>query len=310
MERLVLPSPASVVWARTADTVQEHFGGPDETGPGFAIGGGTILAARWGHRRSDDVDVKVTVTGLLQQILTDPTALRALDAQLERAGFRQAELHRPLQVVYCQGTHPGAPALDLFEGDLSPTEPIRWSLIQDEPVPVASNRQILCGKTRGRAERAPVRDLFDLAVSTVHDNDAAETAINAMRADILATIPIRWERRQDEYRQDANTRLLRVPEHYDAFRADPAGTASRAVRELAWRQIDIAYTPKGAMITGYRPGEQRLLHQSYITTPQAIAEAFTTLGVPYGHSPATGQPWPAEHLLKAQRTGTFTITEH
>ena len=57
MEKLTLPEPAASLWKRTRHTVH----GLGERRPEQRIephlGGGTTLAARWGHRRSTDIDV-------------------------------------------------------------------------------------------------------------------------------------------------------------------------------------------------------------------------------------------------------------
>ena len=309
MERLRLPSPASYVWARTGAIVRDRFEQPDDPDPGFAIGGGTILAARWHHRQSDDIDVKVTAGGRLQRILTDPTALAKLDADLRQEGFLPQPRTSALQAVYTRGTEPNAPALDLFESELRPREPTHWALIRGKPTAVASNRQILSGKTQGRSATAPVRDLFDLGVATEEDPRAAEAAINAVTAHELSALPVLWDTRAESYRTEASTDLKRVPERYAGIQDEPAATATRAIRELTWRQIDIAYTPQGAIITGYRPGEERPLHHDYLTTPAAIEDALEAIGVRWGRNPATRLPWPTERMLAAQRTGSFDVAE-
>ena len=57
MEKLRLPEPARSLWNAKRDIVHSL---PDE-GTGRAVrphlGGGTTLAARWGHRRSTDIDI-------------------------------------------------------------------------------------------------------------------------------------------------------------------------------------------------------------------------------------------------------------
>ena len=58
LEQLKLPEPASGLWKRIRTTVHELGGRrrPDqEIEP--HIGGGTTLAARWGHRTSTDIDI-------------------------------------------------------------------------------------------------------------------------------------------------------------------------------------------------------------------------------------------------------------
>ena len=48
---VTLPEPGRKLWEKTYKTVEEelkHIGQP-------RLGGGTVLAARWGHRRSVDI---------------------------------------------------------------------------------------------------------------------------------------------------------------------------------------------------------------------------------------------------------------
>ena len=53
---LMLPEPARTLWRTARDTVRQ---GLDAIGDRieYRLGGGTILAARWGHRISFDVDI-------------------------------------------------------------------------------------------------------------------------------------------------------------------------------------------------------------------------------------------------------------
>ena len=51
-----LPEPASTLWKRHREAVEQLATGPGEKNR-VLLGGGTILAARWQHRRSTDIDV-------------------------------------------------------------------------------------------------------------------------------------------------------------------------------------------------------------------------------------------------------------
>ena len=59
LERLALGEPAATLWRECRAALREAFdalpGGPRE----WRFGGGTILAARWGHRTSFDIDLTV-----------------------------------------------------------------------------------------------------------------------------------------------------------------------------------------------------------------------------------------------------------
>ena len=57
-ERLQLPEPAGALWTRVREPLKralESLGAPME----LKLGGGTVLAARWKHRSSHDIDIVV-----------------------------------------------------------------------------------------------------------------------------------------------------------------------------------------------------------------------------------------------------------
>lgn len=57
-EHVVLPEPGRQLLHAGYPILRQWL--PDAPGrAGFVIGGGTMLAARWGHRSSKDIDVKV-----------------------------------------------------------------------------------------------------------------------------------------------------------------------------------------------------------------------------------------------------------
>ena len=74
VEHVVLPEPGRTLLMKTHAILAEQF--PDAHGePGFGGGGGTMLAARWKHRSSRDIDVRVSDKPghqLLARMLEDP----------------------------------------------------------------------------------------------------------------------------------------------------------------------------------------------------------------------------------------------
>ena len=56
-ETLELPEPARSLFRKTRSALETHVSPYAADGDGYKLGGGTILAARWKHRRSNDIDV-------------------------------------------------------------------------------------------------------------------------------------------------------------------------------------------------------------------------------------------------------------
>lgn len=55
---MILPEPARSLWKRVAASLRAEMNTLDRFEP-WRMGGGTILAARWDHRDSTDIDLKV-----------------------------------------------------------------------------------------------------------------------------------------------------------------------------------------------------------------------------------------------------------
>ena len=62
-----------------------------------------------------------------------------------------------------------------------------------------SNAQILCGKLKNRALRAPVRDLFDVAVAARRDPRALTIAANAMPEQVFRKFKKIWAENRTNY---------------------------------------------------------------------------------------------------------------
>ena len=84
MERLTLPLPARGIWLRVTSLLQAVLDrlGP-EAGP-WKIGGGTVLAARWSHRKSADLDLTVNAGAAIPALSAGPD--NDFEAEIVRRG--------------------------------------------------------------------------------------------------------------------------------------------------------------------------------------------------------------------------------
>ena len=80
---LRLPEPARSLWLRTRDAIRQSLAEIDVSE--YAIGGGTILAARWMHHRaSDDIDLTLPASARLDRL--DDRRTCGFHQRLERLG--------------------------------------------------------------------------------------------------------------------------------------------------------------------------------------------------------------------------------
>ena len=184
-EGLRLPGPAHDLWLRTRDVVKqglEAVGGEDVE---YRIGGGTILAARWRHRTSFDVDVNLE-SGVPLRRLDDP---------------RNAWFKRKFGAL---GGRPHFnPQLNLYSIDFGEQEIELWShspLIAagHRPERVAGRDEVLLSTAqilRGKLERGHAklsRDVYDVVKAGEFDPRSLEIAANTVPHHLLGNIALDW----------------------------------------------------------------------------------------------------------------------
>ena len=237
--RVKLPEPAKGLWKETADGVEEylaeHLNGYD----GWEIGGGTVLAARWGHRGSTDIDEKVKPGSGLEALKSKTTrkAETPFKEAMRRFGAIRFGGRRPnrLTVVFPQGR------IDITEG----TSPIEYAWKEEQvdhrTAKVSFTSRILAGKM-ARWDRSPTRDVFDMAVAAQTDPRSLETALNRIPAAERERASTGWTARRNFHRENARRVLMNVADEWQETADDPVGAAVAACWTRAYRRVEVETT--------------------------------------------------------------------
>ena len=269
---LVLPAPAQALWGRVHEVLRGGFrDAPDR--PGIVLTGGTLLAARLKHRSSQDIDIKLPQFRDLRDLAAGTPAGDALDDALARRGGSRAQTtERQLIYQFDDGI------LDLSAGPLwpSPSPTISW--IEGQQTWVATNAQILSGKLIGRALSAPTRDLFDIAVASHLDVEAATAAINTLNEPDLVDALDTWDAMAEQHQAGGQHLVTNVPDALIPIQQDPAPNAIEAAKELAYRSITFRYNAKGCTVLGRRFTATKPLTEP-LTSPSALLNACMHLGI-------------------------------
>ena len=202
MELLSLSEPASTTWRQAKPTVNELLRRHDEHVQA-CLGGGTVLAARLGHRHSFDIDVRA----FGREDVADLTRQNRYNLIAALGGSRLVE---ESQLIACM----------LGDGklDVSAThEPMdgshRNAMVDGQPETVLTTAQILFGKLDRGTDALP-RDAFDLATAAETDPGELAKAWNAFsKSDqeaIIAALDSTARRNADAY-EDA---IDGVPERF------------------------------------------------------------------------------------------------
>ena len=168
----------------------------------LSFGEGTVLAARWQHRKSFDVD-----------LFCDPQAFAAVDA----AGHQRIE-RRLAAIVGCDAARSWSDPVavyteihgieaTVFPRTSGPAGDSRTELA-GSALRLQGSDEILYGKILHRlveAQTVEVCDVYDIASARMHDPDALRRVgdrlgpgLTGMAAALLSALPAGWTRRSDK----------------------------------------------------------------------------------------------------------------
>lgn len=276
MERLTLPLPARGIWLRVRHLLEAALEslGP-EAGP-WKIGGGTVLAARWNHRESADLDLTVNAGAAMPALSAEPAG--SFEAEIGRRGGYAVTFDRDRCTVrFSTGK------LDLCALDPAPGAGHAAALVDGEPAVVLSNAQILCGKLR-RATRSPVRDVFDVLVAGRLDPHALAIAANTGTARDLEAIAAAWRAAAPVFTYHAPLELNGVGPRFAGDLAKLGHAAAAALTGARYERVKVfADGDVGVVETRTRDGAER----KFSVEPARVDEVFEANGLNH-YLPQTG----------------------
>lgn len=194
MERLTLPAPARGLWAQTAAELHRLLKHLPTRAEGYGIGGGTVLAARWNHRKSTDIDLTVP-EGCGLNIMTRKHSAVIRD-RMKRLGSEEPLLtERHYRIEFRKGT------IEITESDPRPGLGGKTVDCHGYMVKALSTTQILRGKLeRSLRHEPPARDLFDMIIAERMEPKALQGAVNMLGRDAQRQVIATW--RNAAYRME------------------------------------------------------------------------------------------------------------
>ena len=227
VEHLTLPEPAASLFRRTREALETHVGLHTPNGEGIRLTGGTVLAARWRHRRSDDIDI--TYDPETETAHFDATLRPALEA----VGGRSLAWGEWSRVEF------GDNHIDLLKAEPQPAIGQGRAVIDASPVTVLTSTQIINAKLHNRSLDPPVRDVYDIAVCGIEDPGSLERSANGVYAATMDATILIWKMHQAEHADRARDELYEVPSRLEPVRRDPAPYAIHAAEQALYRRVTI-----------------------------------------------------------------------
>ena len=222
-----LPEPVRHAWRQHRNTLHRiaEYG----SGGRLLIGGGTILAARWGHRLSEDIDV----------LLPDRDAVRDThpgkrnDLAKATGGTIQGSWKDRIRVRVEHGlldVRAMRPELRGLEKNAS---------IEDETATVLSTAQILRGKLN-RSHQGLARDAFDLIAAAKADPKALQHAVNALDKSETDVVRANLEDANDDIADAAEDALMGIGRGFERDTSRLGLDAAQAVDNSRYKRVTIA----------------------------------------------------------------------
>ena len=243
-EIVSLPEPGRSLLKRTYPLLVRRLG--EVPGPvGWTVGGGTILAARWRHRQSKDLDIKVNPYPgweFVSRLTNDPELRDDVMNEMADAGATEGALIADKQAVYYFGDpmDPRTPIVELFQAEPSLEEAPIPTLADGLEIWTRSTAEILAGKWAGRRLNMPVRDAFDWGVAGLKDGLAMQRAMaTAASAPELDAVVEMLETAHTRMQAESPDELWSVAPEFETLHADPARAAALAIGRWAVQEVRV-----------------------------------------------------------------------
>ena len=221
-----LPAPAASLFARTKAHLRT-FIDPLAAPHGWWLGGGSVLAAQWDHRRSTDLDVFLPSKCSLAPL--DPRRDESFLEAMRASGAHTLNVQdRSIKVGFAAGR------LEVTALDAQPPIKPRLAHIDGEDILLLQNASILTGKLYGRGMRLPARDVFDLCVAAERDPDALRCAVNHIEDATRIEIVHRLLLDVDGYRRTAGEDIPVPARQYAYLLDDGPRIAARLLEDEAY----------------------------------------------------------------------------
>lgn len=241
-----------------------------------AIGGGSVLAARWGgHRGSDDVDVVVQGATAYKEMLG---VQQRLDALARHRGGDVLWVPRldAVRITWTSGDPAASDKLEFFaESESPPGCAERMQDLEGRPTRTLGTRQILWGKLDRCLRVFAPKDIFDIREAGRRDADELVAAVNAWSAFAMRQLA-------HVFRSDA----VAIGKHIEAVLRTVAVLAPGDGRIVAQEAADAV--------------ERALYREVTVGVENGLVRVDRVAGV----GPLPSLRWlPADTALEAERTG-------
>lgn len=306
MEHLTLRGPARGLWLATRDSVRRALV-KLEPGIEYRIGGGSVLAARWGHRHSVDVDIQVDKDTPLGRLEGD--AYRWLHEEIDGLGAA-TEYNATLNMYRIRRREDAgaSPEVQIWGHDLDIARGHATGRVENREETVLSTAQILRGKL-ARAHRHPARDVYDVNKASGIDPASLEIAVNTMPHEAVAKAALSWIVAYGRIGNNAHQRLAGLAADEERHHYEIAKTGAGALIRARYARLRLGVEDDRIIVEAVTHADT---HRRMSMTAAEADEQFEAMGI-NGHlrdkGPGAGALREYAVELAGRRAGNVLVFE-
>lgn len=269
-EILQLPEPAKTLLAAAYETMDAALAQVVPAGQRWRLGGGTLLAARWRHRLSTDLDIFLPSDSGIATF--DPRWNPDFTNAMRRIGATAVDVvTNSLKFSFPSGR------VEITQLDPVPDLPVLPAVADGRELAVYDNACVLTGKLHGRGARLPARDVFDVAVARDEDPDALRTAVNYIDPNLRTEIVHMLRADAAGYMEAAPEAIIEPAPQWEHLVIDGLSVAVAAIEQSTYEHVGISYAAGKVQLDltardGWRRAER-------FASGQALAAALDRLGL-------------------------------
>ena len=269
-EILQLPEPAATLLATAFETMDSALGPVVPAGHRWRLGGGTLLAARWRHRRSTDLDIFLPSDSGIA--ILDPRWNPDFANAMRRIGATSLDVvTNSLKFSFPSGR------IEITQLDPIPDLPVIQAVADGHEIAVYHNACVLTGKLHGRGARLPARDVFDIGVARDEDPDALRTAVNTIDSNLRAEILHLLRVDAAGYAEGAAEAIIDPAPQWEHLVVDGLSVATAAIEQSTYERVDIEYATGAVQLDVHARDGWRIAER--FESGQALATAMLRLGL-------------------------------
>lgn len=268
---MTLVEPARRMWLAHRESIRRCIERAAQEAR-LLLGGGTILASRWDHRRSTDLDIVVPELGSIAKLQPGGSA----DLCRATGGRLLGRNRNRIKIAL------GAGLLDVTAQRARLQGAERTEDVEGIPEQVLTNAQILVGKLY-RTDRTVTRDAYDLIIANTRDPRALEIAVNTLSAEDALSVRRNLYGRNDRMAGTAQAVLQELNASKDVDTRNLGRNVSFAIAAHRYTSVTITAQQHGIVIETESKEQKRREEYACAEAQHALTETGIAAYVEANH---------------------------